>query len=322
VFKERLKSIWDVFSRRNPQNVATYKPDEISERARSRILLFFRDVYSGRWVDMGWGSSPGDHSFEFWDEMHNSLEHLYGRPRLCPGGSAANTVDDARLFAHTCKSPEFFDFLELTFKVDATWRVLSDENNLIDAINEILKIENDPYQLTPIVKREEERPKLGPLPSGKTIRTVAWPKVVRNDEEVTHAEGISPALSVLTAPEYEAANLEFRDALDEYRKGVYGDCVAKCGSSFESVLKVLCSKKGWSFSPNDTAAALLKTVLSHTNLEPFFKQPLILIATMRNELSAAHGGGTGVRSVGRHVAQYAITSTAAAIVLLLHEVGS
>jgi hypothetical protein len=242
VLKERLQSIWDVFSRRNPQTiVARYKPDEIPDLARSRILLLLRDLYSGNWIDGGWESSPGDHSSEFWEEMHNSLEHLYGRPRLCVGVDGTR-IEDARLFANRCKSSEFFDFLELLFRVDATWRVVPDENNLVDAINEILKIEDAPYQLTPIVKQEEERPRLGPLPSGKTIRTVAWPKVVRNEEEVTYTEAISPALSLLSAPEYRAANLEFRDALDEYRKGVYGDCLAKCGSAFESVLKVFVPK--------------------------------------------------------------------------------
>jgi hypothetical protein len=104
------------------------------------------------------------------------------------------------------------------------------------------------------------------------------------------------------------------------RKGVYGDCLVKCGSAFESVLKVLCTQNGWKFDPKDTAARLLGTVLPHTKLDGFFKEPLTLIATMRNRLSAAHGGGAAVRSVERHVAQYAITSTAAAMVLLVHAV--
>lgn len=42
---------------------------------------------------------------------------------------------------------------------------------------------------------------------------------------------------------------------------------------------------------------------------------------MRNRLSAAHGGGAKVKAVERHVAQYALTSTAAAIVLLVHDMG-
>ena len=53
---------------------------------------------------------------------------------------------------------------------------------------------------------------------------------------------------------------EFRKALDDYRKGDTEDCVAKCGSAFESVLKVLCQKNGIPFDANkDTAGPLLKT---------------------------------------------------------------
>ncbi len=248
--------------------------------------------------------------------MHNSLQHLYGRPRLSTG-AARSPLEDAISFVAGCEPAAFFDFVELTFKTDAIRGVLYDENHLVEGINELLKIENAPYQITPIVKREE--------PSrtgvGRTIWTVAWPQVVRAEDEVTFVEAVAPALSVLSGPDYEAANLEFRDALDEYRKGHYGDCLAKCGSTFESVLKVLCAQNGWTFNPNETAAPLLKTVLSHTKLDAFFEQPLILIATLRNKLSTAHGGGASVRSPERHVAQYAVTSTAAALVLLAHEVG-
>ena len=281
------------------------------------MFLLFREVFSGKWTD-GAFESPGNHTREFSEGMHDCLQHLYGRVQLsvAPESRAA----DALAFAAACEPAEFFDFLELTFKVDAIWRVLHNENELVNAINEILRAENAPYQLTPMVKREELRSR-GALPAGRTIRTVAWPRVVRVEEEATFVEAVAPALSVLSGPDYEAANLEFRDALDEYRKGVYGDCLVKCGSAFESVLKVLCTQNGWQCDPKDTAARLLGTVLPRTKLDAFFKEPLALIATMRNRLSAAHGGGAAVRSVERHVAQYAITSTAAAMVLLVHEVG-
>ncbi len=112
---------------------------------------------------------------------------------------------------------------------------------------------------------------------------------------MTHRDAVDPALAALSAPHFEAANLEFRDALDEYRKGHYGDCLAKCGSAFESVLKVLGRRNEWPFHERDTAAPLLKVVVSNSTLDPFFEQPLMLIAAMRNRLSSSHGGGTTVR---------------------------
>jgi hypothetical protein len=320
VLKQRLKRILDSFSRRH-RTSPTYPPDIVSERLRNRVLLLYREVFSGRWPTNEW-SSPGDHTREFWDQLGVSLQHLYGRPKLSKR-TVHSVAEDALAFAAECDAREFFDCLEHTFKVETIWRVVHDENQLVDAINEIFRVEGAPYQLTPKVTVEEPNPrKSGPLSGGTIIRTVAEPKVVRAEDEATFTEAIAPALSALSAPYFEAANLEFRNALEEYRKGDYGDSVAKCGSAFESVMKVLCAQKGWPCDPKGTAGPLLKTVLSHTSLEGFFETPLLLIATLRNRLSTAHGGGSTPRTVERHVAQYAITSTAAAIVLLVHEAGA
>ena len=70
------------------------------------------------------------------------------------------------------------------------------------------------------------------------------------------------------------------------------DCVAKCGSAFESVLKVLCQKNHIGFDPNkDVAARLLDRLLPHSTLDvATFKKPLLAVARMRNRLSSSHGG--------------------------------
>ncbi len=317
--KERLTGIFDVFSRRTASRVAISKADALSERARRRILLLYRDVVAGEWQANTW-SSAGNYTQEFWREIHNALEHLYGRAHLSTK-STQTLVDDAVAFVLKCSTEEFFDFVELSFRVDSAWRIFNDRNDLVEAINELLRIEDAPYQVTRVVTREE--PSSGPFGQGTAIHVVAWPQVVCAEDDVTHSEAVAPTLSVLAAPHFAAANVEFREALDEYRRGHYGDCVTKCGSSFESVLKVVCSRKGWRVdSTKATASTLLTVVLAKSSLDGFFAQPLTLIATMRNKLSSAHGGGAKVRAVERHVAQYALTSTAAAIVLIVHEVGA
>ena len=94
-----------------------------------------------------------------------------------------------------------------------------------------------------------------------------------------------------------------------------------CGSAFESVLKVICKSNGWPFDETDTAGRLMRTVVERSSLDPFFKEPLALMATMRNRLSAAHGVGDGHRAPQRHVARYAVSSVAAAVVLLVNAAG-
>ena len=317
--KDRLSSILDVFSKRQTPRPG-YPPDAISERLRNRILLLLREVFSGKWPGDGW-RSQSDHLAEYWDDMHNKLQHLHGRVKLSDDPRERTPFEDVLGFALSCSPAEFFDFVELTFRSSPMWRVLNDENELVDAINDVLRVEGAPYQVTRFVKAEEFDAAARFGHGGTVIRTVAYPKVIRADDQVTHSEAIEPALSVLTTPQFEAANLEYRDALEEYRRGHYGDCLTKCCSSFESVMKSLCKGHKWSFDEKrDTAASLLKVILSKSALDPFFEQPLLLIATMRNRLSSAHGGGTSVRSVERHVAQYALASTAAAILLLVHEI--
>ena len=84
-------------------------------RLRNRILLLLREVFSGNWPSDGW-SSPGDHLAEYWEDMHNKLQHLSGRVKLSNDPRERATWEDTLGFALSCTPAEFFDFLELTFR--------------------------------------------------------------------------------------------------------------------------------------------------------------------------------------------------------------
>ena len=47
--KDKLVSIFDVFSRRSAPQAIGYKPDAISDTLRNRVLLLYRDPLSGQW---------------------------------------------------------------------------------------------------------------------------------------------------------------------------------------------------------------------------------------------------------------------------------
>lgn len=209
--------------------------------------------------------------------------------------------------------------IETSFKLDMSSRYFSDENEFIDALNDIFRSEASPYQVTHGVHRREPLGQYGAV----SIIRVSFPSVVRVDDEVAHTEAVEPALSALSDPAYVAANDEFRKALEDYRQGDFEDCLGKSGSAFESVLKVLCTKNNITFDPNaDTAGPLLDKVMSKSTLDAFtFKEPMLAIVRMRNRLSSSHGGGTSKRRMDRHIAQFALTTTAAAIVLLVQDMG-
>ena len=87
----------------------------------------------------------------------------------------------------------------------------------------------------------------------------------------------------------------------------------------ESALKVLCDRNNWRYNQTDTLKTLLDIVIAKTSLSGFFAQPIMLIGTMRNRLSSAHGSGPRSISVPSHVAQFALTNTASAVILLIKE---
>lgn len=62
-----------------------------------------------------------------------------------------------------------------------------------------------------------------------------------------------------------------------------------------------------------------KQSLKTRNLIHFLNNHLTLIATMWNQLSSAHTTGNKECTVQRHIGQYVIASTAAAISLLVNE---
>lgn len=250
---------------------------------------------------------------DFWNEIHSKLTYLHGRPRL----SKVNTDSpmlDALAFLHSCNDAHFLDFLEYIFPTQAYFHA-SSRASLVEDLNEFLRQDDLPYAVTDFVWTEQRN-------GGYTTSTLtAKPQVIRKDSEVVYRSTIQPALQLLRDSDFRAANKEFLEALEDFRKSDYGDCLTKCGSAFESVLKVLCARKKWPHSPTDTASPLLKTVIANSGLDSFFEQPLVLVATIRNKLSKSHGAGLMTRDVTEAKAEYAINATAAAILLLVKEAG-
>jgi len=142
-------------------------------------------------------------------------------------------------------------------------------------------------------------------------------KLIRIDSTFLHEEAVRPALQLLTDKKFKTANDEFLEAFDDYKRSDFDDCLTKCYSALESVMKIICDEKGWPYRPKDTAGPLLKTVIDNSGLPSFFEQPILIIATLRNRLSRSHGAGTDAKDVPEHLARYALHATASAIILLV-----
>ena len=148
-------------------------------------------------------------------------------------------------------------------------------------------------------------------------------QILRIDSQVIHAEVVRPALQMLSASMYEGANEEFLSAHDHYRKGRYKECLNDSLKAFESCLKAICQKRGWSYSERDTVRRLIEIVLEK-GLIPAFMQSHFTglrcvlesgVPTVRNRLSG-HGQGPHEITVPEYIAAYVLHLTASNILFL------
>jgi hypothetical protein len=314
----KFDKIFDTFSKRNKDvEPFIYK---VPITLRKKILLFCREVFSNS--RDGWSSQ--DYIEEFFNEIYQTLLYRHGRFRLVEDDSYQSPQDDMMRFLLTCKDEEFLDFVEYIFKVKCLFHISRDENTLVAQLNDLFTSENVGYDLTDMIKETvvesiNEYPFSGLTHEHEVIKTVSYPKVIRKDNQVSHTMIIKPALQLLSDPKYKTANVEYLDALEDYKKSNYGDCLTKCCSAFESVMKIICDNKRWHYKQTDTASTLINTVIKNTNLDSYFEQSLIIIATLRNRLSKSHGAGVQPKVVSQNLACYALNTTASAIILLVNE---
>jgi len=297
-----FEKLFDVFSRRE-RDLANGGIKPLTPEFRNRVLMLLRDTLQ--------------YDFRaFLGQLHNKAAYLYGKFGLSGASAHSSPEDDLLNFFTTCSDENFLDLIELIFRSNLNG-VSWPDNPMIRGINEFFLVDALPYHLTEYVIEKVESSFHGT--PATSIRIAEYPQIIRKDSEVVHQNAMEPTLSLLSGAEFKHANDEFLKALEDHRKGDYRDCLTKCGSSFESVMKVLCTKNSIAFNEKDTASVLLKALLGSGRLDQFWEQPLTLIATLRNRLSSSHGAGAQAKVIPEHVATYAVNATASAILFLYSE---
>jgi len=291
-----LRGIFDVFSRRQENQKAARK--KLTMAFRNRTLMVFRDATHGG-------------LYEFMDQIHGRFAYLLGRNSLT-GKRYSRPADDLGEYLGQCEDEQFLNFVEYALRSDCTYFFGANLDTVIERINEFLMIDDLPYHIVPQVWEpiDSAEGRFGSM----ALREEA--KVLPKDSQLIHETAMQPALEILRTPVFLNANSEFIAALDDYRHRKFGDCVTKCNSSYESVMKVICGQKGFGYSQGDTTSKLLKIIMENAGLEAFWEQPLLIIGTLRNRISTSHGAGEVEKFVPEHVAKAVINLTASAIVFL------
>jgi len=122
---------------------------------------------------------------------------------------------------------------------------------------------------------------------------------------------------------YAGAQQEFLTAHEHYRHKIYKDAINECLKSFESVMKIICEKRGWKYQKSASANSLISICFDNDLIPDYWKQHYCAlksllssgIPTVRNKTSA-HGQGETPMEVPDYLVSYILHSTAATIVFL------
>lgn len=119
--------------------------------------------------------------------------------------------EDAIHFLLSCDDIHFLDFVEYIFPTQAYFHATS-RVNFIEDFNEFFLEDQLPYAVTDFVFTDGHD---GHYP---TSTLTAYPKVIRKDSEVLYNSAIQPTLHLLRKSKFTAANNEFLEALEDFRK--------------------------------------------------------------------------------------------------------
>lgn len=152
----------------------------------------------------------------------------------------------------------------------------------------------------------------------------AGDEIIRVDSHFIHSEVVKPALRLLNQAHYQGVQQEFLNAHEHYRRGNQAGALNECLKSFESAMKAVCDKRGWSYNHRATAREPIQICLDNELIPPYWQQQFASLRSLlessvptgRNRLSG-HGQGTTPIRIPGHIVSYMLHMTASAIVFLL-----
>lgn len=298
--------VYDLFSKRQKklrgEITEVYSYDSIPEPLRVQIVHILK------------GSLGDERSFHYSENVQRAYEKIftilcqeYGVFHLIPEYLATDCMKQVISFILTEENTEkVVDVIELAFKLvndlvrQYGYRQLNNSNEI--ATNSIEEL-NYRFQEHAIGFQFE---------GGEIIRV---------DSAFIHKEVVIPTLKLLNDSMYQGAQDEFLKAHEHYRHGNHKEALNECLKSFESTMKAICEKRGWTYDKSKDTASKLIDICFQQGLIPNFWQsqmstlPTLLksgVPTGRNKLSS-HGQGSLPTTIPRYLVSYVLHMTASCI---------
>jgi hypothetical protein len=252
---------------------------------------------------------------DYWHNIHKRLARELGLPHLGSNGSS-RPFEQCRDFLLDEKThvDTILDLIQFTFQCIECFREImldrgfnqlwlnqidaQSPNGAINELNARFREHSIGYQYT----------------NGQIMRV---------DSGFVHAEVVVPALTLLSSQDFSGAEEEFRVAHKHYRDRNYKDAISNTSKAFESTMKTICKKLGWTYDENDTASPLIENIIKKRLIPTYQQQHLHALKRILESSStprskeAAHGQGKDVKQVPEYLAGYALHITASNIVFLV-----
>lgn len=301
-------SIFELFSKRQKkirgEVIDVYQYTDLPQCFRVQVVQIISDT-------VGSGNSGYNFSSSVYENIHKILRKEYGLFSLKPDArSNFSAIYDT--FLHESDVDKCLDIIELSFKFINTY-VKDNQmqfkhaegasqlpDDAIDELNSRFKESGIGYQFESM-------------------------ELIRVDNQFIHSEVVKPVLQLLGRnKQYIGANDEFLSAHEHYRHKKYKECLNDCLKSFESLMKAIHDKHGWTYNKTDTAKKLIQSCLSNKLVPEYLQNQFASVRTLlesgiptvRNK-EGGHGQGTEISNVPEHLASYTLHLTATNLLFLV-----
>lgn len=303
--------LFDLYSKRQKSlrgEVADiYIYDELPQKLRVQIVHIITDSFG---KEAYAGHDEVKKSYKY---IHEILCREYGTFRL---GKDYESDEESVLnfFLKTKDIEEAIDIIELCMRyVDLFVRKDPNYNHYVD-----IKLKADDA-INELNQRFKENGIGFCYSSGQIIRI---------DSTTLHKEITLPTLNLLSDKKFKGANQEYLNAQEHYKQGRNKESLNECLKSFESVMKIICKEKGWTYEEKDTAKKLIQICLDNQLIPSYLQNQFASlrslfesgISTIRNKVGG-HGQGQENIDVEDQLVRYCLNLTGTNIIYLVEQSG-
>lgn len=296
LFSERIKN--------QDGEPEVYIYDEFPKTFRNQVFYIMEDVLDG----IEWGSY-------YWDDLYNDFCREKGMNRHS-SDSYEMSKRNCEAYIVKCQNENLMDFIDFAFYIFNT------EERNIDNIPLMRK--SVAKEINDIIDKAIEELNYRFKQHNLGYEFVNG-EIIRIDNKILHQEVVKPALKLLYEEGFDGAEEEFRKAYEYRRKGDNKNAILEAGKSFESTMKTICDKKGYTYDKAKDTAAKLINILETNNFYPSYMSSHLTnlrttletgLPVVRNK-KAGHGQGSSVEAISDEFTEYALNLAATNIVLLV-----